>query len=66
MTYTTISGDEWDGICYKVYGDEMMMEQLMQANLEHINTVVFRAGVVLTVPDVEKVVTASDLPPWMR
>ena len=67
-TYTTVSGDEWDGICFKHYGEngEMFMDRVMQANPSHINTVVFSAGVVLTMPVFDLKQSTDDLPPWMR
>lgn len=65
MTYRTIQGDTWDGIAYKLYGDETFMSNLLAANSSYVETVVFGAGVLLKVPVVvEKVV--SDLPPWKR
>ena len=65
MTYTTIQGDMWDDIAYKVYGIESYMVLLMQANPEHANTAVFGAGVVLSMPELPDV-TDEDLPPWKR
>ena len=66
MTYTTKQGDMWDAISKKIYGHEKYAEQLMQANTAYISTVVFAAGIVLTVPDVNTAVNAnaSSLPPW--
>jgi phage tail protein X len=67
MTYTTKQGDTWDGIAKSLYGDEKYTKQLMRANgLAYLSTVVFAAGVVLTVPDVDTVniIFASALPPW--
>ena len=65
--YTTSSGDEWDGICYKVYGSkgEMLMDQVIHANPQYMDTVVFKAGVVLTMP-VFDLQQAVEKPPWMR
>lgn len=67
-TYTTISGDEWDGICYKVYGEggEMYMDKVMSSNPSHIATVVFSAGVELNIPEITNRQNTDDLPPWMR
>lgn len=67
-TYTTVSGDEWDGICYKVYGSggEMVMDKVMASNPSHIDKVVFPAGIVLNMPEVENEQKSNDLPPWMR
>lgn len=68
-TYTTISGDEWDGICYKVYGadGEMHMDKAMHANPSHISTAVFPANVVLNMPEISvEQQSSKDLPPWLR
>lgn len=63
--YTTIQGDMWDGIAKKVYGTETAMNVLLNANPEHIGTVVFSAGIVLDVPDYTAP-TPDLLPPWRR
>lgn len=68
-SYTTISGDEWDGICYKYYGSkgEMMMDRVIHANPQYMNTVVFSAGVVLTMPVFNlQLQDTQNKPPWMR
>ena len=64
-TYETVLGEMGDSIAYKCYGDEAGINVLMSANEEYIDTVVFPAGVTLTVPDYTKPVT-STLPPWRR
>ena len=51
QTYTTIQGDVWDLIAYKLYGDEKYMKNLIEANWKHIDIVVFSSGTVLNVPD---------------
>lgn len=53
-TYTTIQGDTWDSISYKMYGNERRMGDLMVANWQYLDTLVFSAGVVLTVPPYEE------------
>jgi phage tail protein X len=67
--YSTILGDEWDGIARKVYGgimkSDMLMHLLLDANQEHRETVVFGAGVELTIPPAPGTRPAT-LPPWMR
>lgn len=55
----------WDSIAYKCYGDESGINVLMAANETYVDTVVFPAGIVLTVPEYEKPVT-NMLPPWRR
>ena len=50
-TYTTIQGDTWDLIAYKLYGDEKYMRYLFEANWPQADVLVFSAGTVLNVPD---------------
>lgn len=64
-TYTTISGDTWDIVAYKVYGNEMYMDILIKANLEYKDIYIFPAGVVLAVPETGLEVSES-LPPWKQ
>ena len=64
-TYTTVSGDTWDIVDYKTYGNEMYMDRLIKANLEHKDTYIFSAGVVLTLPEIDLEVSES-LPPWKQ
>lgn len=64
-TYTTVQGDMWDSIAYRLYGDEGGMNALIAANPSYIDVMVFPAGVVLAVPNYIKP-TANTLPPWRR
>lgn len=64
-TYTTISGDVWDMIAKEQLGWERYTSLLMRANPEHLNTVVFSAGVSLVLPEVTTLIPES-LPPWRR
>lgn len=67
--YTTISGDEWDGICYKVYGSngEMVMDKVMQANPAYISIVIFPANIELVMPEIStQQQDDTNLPPWLR
>lgn len=43
-TYTTVSGDTWDIVAYKAYGNEMYMDTLIKANIEYKDTYIFRQG----------------------
>lgn len=62
-TYTTIQGDMWDLIAYKVYGNEAYMTNLLEANEQYKATSVFPAGVVLTCPEIP-VKRSRIAPPW--
>lgn len=66
-TYTTISGDTWDLIAYKVYGYEHFCDKLMDANREYLDIMVFPDGVTLTIPHRDTFVAdtvLSDQPNW--
>ena len=65
MTYTTKSGDTWDGIAYELFRDCRYTEALINANREHITTFIFSAGVKLKVPKIEKT-QSKNLPAWKR
>lgn len=64
-TYTTSQGDTWDGVAYRLWGEERLFDQLMRANPEHLHVVVFPSGVTLSVPEVQTPTQTLELPPWM-
>jgi len=67
--YTTVQGDTWDYVAYKVYGEqsgaEFYMNALLDANADYMHYVVFPANITLIVPDVE-IELPKTLPPWKR
>ncbi len=63
--YTTISGDMWDGIAFKILGDEKYMDKLIKINLKHKDIIVFSAGIILDIPEKENEIS-EQLPPWKR
>lgn len=64
-TYTTASGDMWDSIAFKEMGNESYTDKLIQSNLKYRHIVIFPAGIVLDIPDVEAEFAAG-LPPWKQ
>jgi len=64
-TYTTIQGDMWDGISFKVYGSEYCISELIEANPDYREIVIFPANISLSVPDIT-IPTTQSLPPWKR
>lgn len=66
MTYTTVQGDKWDGISYKMYGDTRFADELINANPQLRKIYVFSEGITVNVPPVETKISAEDLPPWKR
>ena len=66
MIYTTVQGDMWDSIAYKVLGDVSYTDALMNANLQYRKIYVFSAGIELNIPEVEDKVKSNNLPPWKQ
>ena len=64
-TYTTIQGDMWDLIAYKVYKNEAYISKLLEANEDKKEIVVFPSGVEIVCPEADAE-TSSILPPWRR
>ena len=62
-TYTTIQGDTWDSMAYRLYGDEKYMRYLIEANWPQIDIMVFSSGTVLQVPDLPQE-PDEDMPYW--
>ena len=62
-TYTTIQGDTWDLIAYKLYGEEKYMRYLIEANWKYIDVFRFSSGTVLNVPDLPEE-KDEDVPFW--
>ncbi|MEG1413471.1 MAG: tail protein X [Acidaminococcaceae bacterium] len=64
-TYKTIAGDTWDMVALHLLGGEEYTSLLLEANPKHIQTVIFDAGIILTIPKIT-VPEAQNLPPWKR
>ena len=62
-TYTTIQGETWDQIAYKVYGGEEYAAFLMANNYPYLDILVFSAGTVLSTPVLPEERDGA-LPPW--
>lgn len=63
--YVTVQGDMWDIIAKKTVGSEYYMTELIDANPEHRETVIFPANVRLVIPEASTPVP-KNLPPWKR
>lgn len=61
--YTTVQGDTWDLISYKVYGSEKYIGNLMQANFALLDYTVFPSGLIIVVP-VLPIEETDDAPEW--
>lgn len=65
--YKTNQGDTWDLISWKFYKTEYRIKELMKANPQYMDIVIFPAGVELTIPEIKKSANSdAGLPPWKR
>lgn len=64
--HITTHGDTFDALALEYYNDEKLSSTIIQANLDHCSTLIFEAGVSLTIPDVTEVTFPETLPPWRR
>jgi len=65
-TYLTRQGDEWDQIAFEQLGSEYLVDQLIAANPEHQEVVVFGAGIKLKVPEIIKKPSIVGPAPWRK
>ena len=66
MLYRTRNNDTWDEIAFRHCIDkERGMSRLIEANSRYANTVIFSAGIILTIPE-DVYETVTDVPPWRR
>ena len=64
--HVTVSGDTFDALALEYYDNERLASFIVRANPDHCSTVIFEAGVSLTIPDVSTVTLPESLPPWRR
>lgn len=66
-TYETKLGDTWDVVSFEVYGSELFVSDLVEANFDYREVSVFGAGVVLAIPEITEIRRdTANLPPWRR
>ena len=63
--YRTSQGDTWDIISYRLYKTEKKVAELIEANPQYREVVIFAANVVLNAP-VITVVNTAPAPPWRQ
>ena len=66
LTYYTKAGDTFDTLALDLYSEERLAPLLMDYNRDHIDTLIFEAGVRLRLPVFASTAPAISLPPWRR
>lgn len=54
QVYKTEAGDTWDLIAFKLFGNENLMQELLEENIELSEIVIFPAGVELSIPEINE------------
>lgn len=65
MEYVTLCGDTFDILALDAYNDEFKAVEIIRANPQYADVLVFDAGVMLHIPELD-VKAAVTLPPWKR
>lgn len=64
MKYVCTQGDTFDTIAYKAYSDEFLFPQIMEANRNYSDMVIFDGGEIIEIPDrvvIENTIVST---PW--
>lgn len=64
----TVSGDTWDTIAKRVYGNELRAQDLMEEreNIELLDIQIFPGGVKVATPEITDYSITDDLPSWRK
>lgn len=63
--YTTVQGDTFDTIAYRMYQTASVTSDIINANLDYIEVGIFDAGIKIKIPDIDVSKTTAK-PPWME
>lgn len=66
VEYQTSYGDTFDSIAFKLYTDELLASEVIKANPDYADVLVFDKPVILQIPVFERLITPDTLPPWRR
>ncbi len=65
-TYTTVQGDCWDLVAFKLYGSEKYMKLLAEANMPLLDYLTFPPGTVINMPDIPEDYDTEDTVFWRQ
>lgn len=66
LEYTTVQGDTFDLLALLFLGDEKLASEIIQANPDYCDVLIFDAGVYLRIPEAATIAQPDTLPPWRR
>ncbi len=65
MEYVTMRGDTFDMLALDAYNNEFQAVEIIRANPQYADVLIFDAGVTLQIPALTEQ-AAETLPPWKR
>ena len=64
--YICLSGDTFDLIALAAYSEETMSSEIIRANPNYSDVLIFEGGEVIRLPVLTTVKTPDSVPPWRR
>ncbi|QNM15519.1 tail protein X [Fusobacterium hominis] len=65
-TYTTVPGDTWDLVAFKIFGDERFTGQLLKSNPSLTKLVILPPGLIIKLPKLNNTDENMEVsPPWL-
>lgn len=64
--HITKSGESFDLLALKYLDDETLASEIIKLNPQHCGTLIFDAGIELSIPEISDVAQPDTLPPWRR
>lgn len=66
MEYVTEYGDTFDSMAFQFYYDEMLSSEIIKANPDYADVLMFEDSVTLQIPVFDTSATPETLPPWRK
>ena len=66
IEYATRLGDTFDRLALQAYNDEKMAGEIIKANPDYADVLIFEGAVLLRIPVFENAVQSEILAPWRR
>ena len=64
IDYTTRLGDTFDELALQVYNNEKMVSEIITANPDYADVIIFDEEVTLRIPVFDETATPETLAPW--
>lgn len=66
LEYETENGDTFDSLAFQFYTNEQLSSEIIKANPDYCDVLIFEDAVRLRIPVFDTVSTPDTLPPWRK